>query len=207
MTNSGLGCGCSVSSSNESDLGFLTPSVTSSPKMTATLTTGRQTAVVNVALDPAQLWPIFLREGMAFGAAWASSLEQGRTVPAQWNAALEAEAQKMSIPVSSTGVVASTRDAFVTGFDLGIRIVMGGNRLSFSAPDGRVYQLGALLNQGRVIASEMFNQTRPAVVSFVSTPSIAPAAPGVGWLTPPTARWFTGNPKMTRNQKATRQAR
>jgi len=205
MTNSGLGCGCSVSD-GDVDLGFLTPSVTSSPKMTATLTTGRH-IVVPVALDPAQLWPIFLREGMAFGAAWASSFEQGRIIPAQWNSVLEAEAQKMAIPVSTTGVVASTRDAFVTGFDLGIRIVMGGNRLSFSAPDGRVYQLGALLNQGRVVADMMFGQPRPAVLYFASATTPAPTTPGVGWLTPPTARWFTGNPGMTRNPKASRQAR
>ena len=204
MTNSGLGCGCSVSSSNESDLGFMTPAITSNPKMTATLTTGRQTAVVNVALDPAQLWPIFLREGVAFGAAWASSFEQGRIIPAQWNPGLEAEAQKMSIPVSSTGVVASTRDAFVTGFDLGIRIVMGGNRLSFSAPDGRIYQLGALLNQGRVVSAAMFEQPRPAVLTLIST---ANTAPGVGWLTPPTARRYTANPRMTVNPKASRQPR
>lgn len=206
MANSGLGCSCS-SAPNERELGFLTPLSTTTKyvanPMTATLTTGRQTAVVSVALDPAQLWPIFLREGMAFGAAWASGFEQGRTVLAQWNPILESEAQKMSIPVSATGVVASTRDAFITGFDLGIRIVMG-SRIAFSSPTGRIYRLDSLLNQGRVVSAAMFERPRPAVLSFVGT---ANTTPGVGWLTPPTARRYTANPRMTVNPRASRQPR
>jgi hypothetical protein len=124
----------------------------------------------------------FFQEGLAFGAAWAASLEQGRTIPAQWRRDLAQAAASVGVPISATGTVASNRDAFVTGFDLGIRIVME-RRSSFRAPNGRVYTLDFLIPQGRVAANNLFGQARPTVLPEIAGPTgMAPATPGAAQL-------------------------
>ena len=179
--NSGLGCGCS-SGPNDRGMGLLYPASAPVAKpsypMTATLTTGRQSQAV-APLSPAQVWKQFFREGIAFGAAWTASLEQGRTVPAQWHHDMERAAAPFGVPLSPTGAMASNRDAFVAGFDLGIRIVME-RRSSFRAPNGRVYTLDFLRTQGTVTANTLFGQTRPAVLPEITAAptGMAPAAPG-----------------------------
>lgn len=182
--NSGLGCGCS-SGTNGQGMGEIpvfqpvpsrVPVVKPSYPMTATLTTGRQSLA---PMSPSQVWMQFFREGMAFGVAWAASLEQGRTVSAQWHRDLERAAQNTAIPTSPTGAVASNRDAFVAGFDFGIRIVME-RRIEITAPNGRRYSLDFLRTQGRVAANNLFGQTRPAILPAIAGPTgMAPATPGV----------------------------
>lgn len=184
IRNSGLGCGCS-SGTNEQGMGEipvyqLQPQpyyrvVKPSYPRTATLTTGRQSLA---PMSPSQVWMQFFREGMAFGVAWAASLEQGRTVSAQWHRDLERAAQNTAIPTSPTGAVASNRDAFVAGFDFGIRIVME-RRIEITAPNGRRYSLDFLRTQGRVAANNLFGQTRPAILPAIAGPTgMAPTAPG-----------------------------
>ena len=198
--NSGLGCGC-PSGTNEQGMGILSPMPQYPPSapaakpsypMTATLTTGRQSVSVAPVGVPAytpsatRTWMDYYREGLAFGAAWAASLELGRTVPAQWHGDLERAAQntpsfgRPTEPVvDTTGSVATNRGAFVAGFDVGVRIVMG-RRSSFRAPNGRVYTLEFLLPQGRVAANTLFDQARPAVLPAIGGPTgMAPMTPGV----------------------------
>lgn len=170
--NSGLGCGCSGGSDESGGLGYLTPEVFVPPAqatvkyalspMTATLTTGRAASGATT-VSPAQVWLMYFREGMAFGVAWTASLEQGRTIPAQWHHDLERVAQTIGVPLSPAGEIGSNRSAFVSGFDFGVRIAME-RRTSFRAPNGRVYALDFLRTQGTVAANTLFGQTRPAVL-------------------------------------------
>jgi len=186
MKNSGLGCGCS----NGGDLSavpmapFLTPPAptasakyTANPGMTVNPAATRQAVAAGAIVSPDQLWRMYFREGMAFGVAWTASLEQGRTLPAQWRQDLERSAEVINVPVL-TSVLGSNRSAFVSGFDFGIRIEMG-LRNSFRAPNGRVYTLEFLRAQGTVAANNLFGQTRPAVLPAVATTSATPMTPGV----------------------------
>ena len=179
--NSGLGCGCS--GGGDVDLGFVTPNSTQVVRyavnpMTATLTTGRAAAAIYTTVSPSQLWLMHFREGMAFGVAWTASLEQGRTIPAQWHHDLERVALTIVVPVSPAGEIGSNRSAFVSGFDFGVRIAME-RRTSFRAPNGRVYTLDFLRTQGTVAANTLFGQTRRAVLPAVSATSTMPMTPGV----------------------------
>ena len=191
--NSGLGCGCS-SGTNESELGEVFQPVPQYPPaqavvkysnpMTATLTTGRQSQSL-APMNQAQVWQQFFREGIAFGVAWTASLEQGRTVPAQWHHDLEQAAMQWTSTVNSLleqelrSAPDRNRTAFVAGFDLGIRIAMGG-RIELTAANGRRYRLDLLQTQGRVAANNLFGQARPAVLPAIGGPTgMAPATPGV----------------------------
>lgn len=193
--NSGLGCGCS-SGTNERGMGEIpvfqpvpswVPVVKPSNPMTATLTTGRRQSLA--PMSPAQVVMQFFREGIAFGAAWTASLEQGRTVPAQWHRDLEEAAVQWTsqgriggttvtslLEQELRGAADRNRAAFVAGFDLGIRIMME-RRIEITAPNGRRYSLDFLRTQGRVAANTLFGQTRPAILPAIAGPTgMAPAA-------------------------------
>lgn len=174
--NSGLGCGCS--GGGDVDLGFVAPSsvqITVPGMKYQAIAPGRQPVTPATPMS-------YYREGMAFGAAWTASLERNVTVPAQWHSDLERVAQQTGIPVSSVGMSWSNRDAFVSGFDMGIRVVLE-RRTSILSPIGRTYSAEFLLAQGRVAANNLFNQARPAVLPFVSTTGMAPSyAPGLAYV-------------------------
>lgn len=161
--NSGLGCGCS--GGGDVDLGFVAPNSTQVVRyavnpMTATLTTGRA-AASNYTTVRSQA--SYYREGLAFGVAWTASLERNVTVPAQWHRDLEEVSVQWERQSGFGAVTPTQRQAFVSGFDMGIRVVLE-RRTSILSPIGRTYSAEFLLAQGTVAANTLFGQTRPAVL-------------------------------------------
>lgn len=119
------------------------------------------------------------REGLAFGAAWAASLELGRMIPAQWSVFLENTAQSYGTPVSASGEPWSNRSAFVSGFLIGALSRLG-SRSSLTAPNGRTYTRDFLRAQGTFAANTMFDQVRPAILPAIAGPTgMSPMTPGV----------------------------
>lgn len=189
-------CGCS------SNLGIVSPSTQT---LTITTTGNRFSnllAPVSNAITMAPPSPMsYFREGLAFGVAWAASMERGVTIPPQWHSDLERVSQSQgtsslpglpsSLQIALGSSPDSNRAAFVYGFDMGIRVYLE-RRTSLTSRAGRVYSLDFLRTQGRVVANTLFGQARAAVLPAITGPTgMAPSyTPGV--VAPQPRTYYTG---------------